>query len=134
ATSGRTANIFNLGCGPAREVQEFLANHDVADQAQFRLLDFNEETLNHAGTRLQELKRRNNRRTPVKLVRQSVHFFLKEAGKPTAGQESYDLIYCSGLYDYLSDRVCKTLNGYLYDLLRPGGALIVTNFDPTNPI
>ena len=67
------------------------------------------------------------------MVKKSVYSFLKDAGKPVSG-ERYDLIYCSGLYDYLNDEVCETLNSYLYERLSPGGALIVTNFDPYNPI
>jgi hypothetical protein len=30
--------------------------------------------------------------------------------------------------------VCKHLNTYLYDQLLPDGMLVVTNFDPSNPI
>ena len=131
---GRVANIFSLGCGPAVEVQTFLAEHALSDRAQFRLLDFNEETLRHTAHRMEDLKRRYNRKTPINLVKKTVHHLLKEAGKPRAGDPGYDLIYCSGLYDYLSDRVCKALNTYLYDQLLPGGELIITNFDPSNPI
>jgi extracellular factor (EF) 3-hydroxypalmitic acid methyl ester biosynthesis protein len=128
------ANIFSLGCGPAVEVQTFLAEHALSDRAQFRLLDFNEETLRHTAHRMEDLKRRYNRKTPINLVKKTVHLLLKEASKPRAGEPGYDLIYCSGLYDYLSDRVCKALNTYLYEQLLPGGALIITNFDPSNPI
>ncbi len=131
---GRPAKFFSLGCGPAREVESFLTGHLLSDRAQFQLLDFNEETLKRTGEKMAEACRKYQRRTLVKLVRKSVHTLIKEAGKPTSRQEGFDLIYCSGLYDYLSDRVCKTLNTYLYDQLLPGGALIVTNFDPYNPI
>jgi hypothetical protein len=63
-----------------------------------------------------------------------VHSLIKDVGKPAHAENGYDLIYSSGLYDYLNDRVCQALNTHLYAQLRPGGVLIVTNFDPINPI
>ena len=39
--------VLNMGCGPAREIQEFLAETPLCDEAQFTLLDFNEETVRH---------------------------------------------------------------------------------------
>ena len=44
------------------------------------------------------------------------------------------MLYSSGLYDYLNDRMCTALNTQLFGLLRPGGMLVVTNFTPSNPI
>jgi len=134
STLGRCASIFSLGCGPAREVQNFMAEHPMSDRTQFSLLDFNEETLRHTSQCMEDVKRRYHRRTRIKLIKKTVHYLLKASGKPGPADQGYDLIYCSGLYDYLSDRVCKALNTYLYDQLLPGGLLIVTNFDPSNPI
>lgn len=134
ASLGRPASFFSLGCGPAREVEFFLTEHSLSDRTQFQLLDFNQETLERTGGKLAAVCQKHHRRTPVHLVRKSVHTLIKEAGKPISRQPGFDLIYCSGLYDYLSDRVCKTLNTHLYDQLLPGGTLIVTNFDPYNPI
>ncbi len=47
---------------------------------------------------------------------------------------SYDLVYCAGLFDYLSDRVCKKMMEIFYELVAPGGLLIATNVDAKNPI
>jgi extracellular factor (EF) 3-hydroxypalmitic acid methyl ester biosynthesis protein len=134
ASQGRTANIYSIACGPAREAQNFVAEHPLADHTRFDLLDFNAETLEYAGARMDEARRKNCRRTSIKLVRKSVHNLLKEIGKPLAQQQGYDLIYCSGLYDYLNDRVIKALNTYLYDQLAPGGLLTVGNFAPNTPV
>jgi extracellular factor (EF) 3-hydroxypalmitic acid methyl ester biosynthesis protein len=43
ARLGRSANIYNVACGPAREVEIFLAEHALSDRAEIRLLDFNQE-------------------------------------------------------------------------------------------
>ncbi len=131
---GRTAKIYCIACGPAWEAQNFLAQSPLADHAEFRLLDFNEETLEHAGKKMDELRRKHNRRTSIKLVKNSVQNLLRDKGKAGSEKTRYDLIYCSGLYDYLNDRVIKALNTYLYDQLLPGGLLVVGNFAPCMPV
>lgn len=40
----------------------------------------------------------------------------------------HDLVWCSGLFDYLSDRAAILLLRRLYDALAPGGVLAVGNF------
>ena len=57
ARAGKTARILNVGCGPAQEVQDFLQETQLSNQADFMLIDFNEETLLHAGQKLVEAKR-----------------------------------------------------------------------------
>jgi len=132
ALRGQPAKIFAIACGPAWEAVNFIAEHPLADQAEFHLLDFNEETLRYTAAKVEEVKRRHNRKTPVKFIKNSVQNLLRAGGKKS-GQPEYDLIYCSGLYDYLSDNVCKALNTHLYDLLKPGGLLVVGNFAPWTP-
>jgi extracellular factor (EF) 3-hydroxypalmitic acid methyl ester biosynthesis protein len=134
ARLGRTLRVLNLGCGPAKEVQNFLTDHQVSEQAQFELIDFDEETLMHTGQVLDRIKSKHQRRTPVKLVRKSVHQILKQVGKPRQESQEYDFIYCAGLFDYLSNRTCKSLLNYFYDFLAPGGLLVATNVEGQNPI
>jgi extracellular factor (EF) 3-hydroxypalmitic acid methyl ester biosynthesis protein len=134
ARANRTANIYSIACGPAREVENFLAEQPLANQAQFRLLDFNEETLEYTTNRLTDVKRRHDRTAELNFVRNSVQNLLRSNSKPGPQEPGYDLIYCSGLYDYLNDRVCKALNAYLYDRLLPGGLLVVGNFAPNTPV
>lgn len=132
--SGGTANIFCIACGPAWEAQNFLAESALSDRARFNLLDFNEETLQFAGNKMEEAKKKYNRRTSIELVKNSVQNLLRAGSKGKSNNAEYDLIYCSGLYDYLNDRVIKALNSYLYDQLAPGGLLVVGNFAPCTPV
>jgi len=129
----KTARVFSLGCGPAREVESFLADA-LAEQCEFWLLDFNEETLSYVSQHVGEAKRRHGRSTPVHTIKKSVQQLLRESEKARAENAGFQVIYSSGLYDYLTDRICKHLNSYLYDRLAPGGVLIISNFDPSNPI
>ncbi len=135
AAGGRRLKVFNLGCGPAREIQDFISQHEISDETDFTLLDFNDETLDYAGRTLEELKLKHGRRTSVDTMKKSVHQLLKDASrpKPSSGLGSYDLVYCAGLFDYLSDRICRRLMNIFYDLLAPGGLLVATNVDSSNP-
>ncbi|HEX7861062.1 MAG TPA: class I SAM-dependent methyltransferase [Verrucomicrobiae bacterium] len=132
---GRRAKIFNLGCGPAKEIQDFMRQHDISDRATFTLLDFNDETIEHASGLLKDVRTTTRRETELNFYKKSVHQILKEAVRP--GSEmmpgTYDLVYCAGLFDYMSDRICKRLMNIFYDLLAPGGLLIATNVDASKP-
>ncbi len=136
ALQGRKALIFNLGCGPAREVRDFLREDELCEKARLILVDFNEETLINAGGILEKTKKENNRSTEIELVKKSVHQVLKESLKGFGSNPDgkFDFIYCAGLFDYLSDRICKRLMTIFYQSLTPGGIVVATNVDPSNPI
>src|SRR5207249_2678225 len=82
ARSGRSAKIFNLGCGPAKEIQDFIAESELSGRAQLTLLDFNDETLAYTQRVLNDIIQRHCRSTTVHLVKRSVVQLLKEAAKP----------------------------------------------------
>jgi extracellular factor (EF) 3-hydroxypalmitic acid methyl ester biosynthesis protein len=129
-----SARVLSIGYGPAREVQNFLA-HPASNQTEFVLLDFNDETLRHTRGRIETLSEGSARARSVEYVKKSAHYLLREDAQVSSRSgEGYDLIYSSGLYDYLNDRMCIALNTQLFGLLRPGGMLVVTNFTPSNPI
>ncbi len=132
---GRRLKVLNLGCGSAHEIQRFLANDAISDQCDFTLLDFNEETTEYANQILSDLKDKHGRNTQIKILQRSVHQLLKQASRGAGGLEleSYDLVYCAGLFDYLSQKICKKLVNVFTKLLRQHGICIVTNVASTNP-
>jgi len=131
----RPVRVLNLGCGPAREVQEFIAANNLCEGVQLTLLDFNEETIQHTGVVLEECKRRHGRRVPIQLQKKSVQAILKERSRLVTGsaEKKYDLLYCAGLFDYLPDRTCKQLMNVFYDWLVPGGLMSITNVNDCKP-
>jgi extracellular factor (EF) 3-hydroxypalmitic acid methyl ester biosynthesis protein len=126
--------VFNLACGPAVEVQRFLRECEEADLAEIDLLDFNSETLEYTRERIQEARMAGGRETPVRYFQRSVHQLLRAA---TQGGEDeftgYDVVYCAGLFDYLSQRVCKRLVELFCTMAKPGGLVVVTNVAASNP-
>jgi extracellular factor (EF) 3-hydroxypalmitic acid methyl ester biosynthesis protein len=137
ATNGRRTNILNLGCGPAREVEEFLVAEELSDLTSFTLFDFNDETIEYTQRLLMRARTTAGRVTPVNFVKRSVHQLIRQSVPGRENQdlagESYDVVYCAGLFDYLSQRVCARLVEVFYRLLRPGGLLVVTNVSTANP-
>ncbi len=133
--AGRSARILSLGCGPAWEVQEFLAESELSNSAHFTLLDFSEETLRHTGAVLGQRKQENRRATSINLEKKSVQQLLKDvvSAVAIAKDKTYDFIYCAGLLDYLPDRTSKRLMTLLYQWLSPNGLLVTTNVTPISP-
>jgi len=125
---GRRARVFNLGCGPAEEVRRFLVEQPVSRASSFTLVDFNEETIARVQERLHQLARQHRPSAELHFVRKSVQQILKEAARSaTAAGGEYDLLYCAGLFDYLADPICQRLMDIFYEMLAPGGLILVTN-------
>lgn len=133
--AGRKTNILNLGCGPAHEMQRFLANEEISDMCALTLLDFNEETVDFTRGKLTDIRAQSGRVTPITLLERSVQHMLKQHSRADEelNWESFDVVYCAGLFDYLSQRVCKRLTEVFARLLRPGGLLVLTNVSTDNP-
>jgi extracellular factor (EF) 3-hydroxypalmitic acid methyl ester biosynthesis protein len=132
----RPARIFNLGCGPAIEVQDLLAGDLPIPVPQFTMVDFNDETLQHAREVFRQVGARSGKTLSFEFQKRSVHSILKEFGRVVelSAERRFDLLYCAGLFDYLPDSVCQRLLEVLYSWLAPGGLLVATNVDPSNPI
>ena len=137
SADGRAMRALSLGCGPAVEVQHFMAHGSLASKASFELLDFNDETLQHARQAVLAASRQHGVPCPtLRLTRKSVHQIVKEAARSNQGQSGplYDFVYCAGLFDYLTDQVCRRLMDVMYNWLAPGGLLVATNVAPSNPL
>ncbi len=61
---------------------------------------------------------------------QTFHASARELLGGRIEMESFDLIYSSGLCDYLNDTMCQRLAAELFERLNPGGILLLTNFVP----
>jgi extracellular factor (EF) 3-hydroxypalmitic acid methyl ester biosynthesis protein len=131
--TGKSARILNIGCGPAREVQDFLKETHLSNRADFVLVDFNEETLLHASGKLAEAKHQFSRDMSVRTRQISVYELLKRTRQNEAGAEKFDLIYCAGLFDYLAPDTCRALIGLWYESLSPGGLILIANMNDTKP-
>jgi extracellular factor (EF) 3-hydroxypalmitic acid methyl ester biosynthesis protein len=134
----RKFTVLNIGCGPARETERFMREDALCEYAEFTMLDFNDETLAYAKSRLTAAARESGRKCPIEFMHKSVHDLLKESSRTqkvnAVVERRWDLVFCAGLFDYLSDRICKKLLQLFYEWTQPGGQTAVTNVHSRNPI
>lgn len=128
-TGSEPCVIANLGCGPAREVVEFLAQDPLAARpSRFFLVDQDGAALCHAGQHLAQAvcSGPSDGAARIEMRHLSVLRLLREI-EPAELLPPADLIYSAGLLDYFSDRTCRILTRRLYAALRPGGHLLLGN-------
>ena len=75
---------------------------------------------------------KHGRTAQVDYVNMSVRVMLGEPSFRT-DPGNFHFIYSMGLFDYLSTPIAKAIINKLYQLLKPGGELIVGNFHLSNP-
>jgi len=109
--------ILSLACGHLREAElsEALQSKQVS---KFLALDQDRKSL--------EVVRNSYSDLGIKALNVSVRDMLGGAMK----LETCDLIYSAGLYDYLETKAARKLTCVLFDMLAPGGILLLTNFLP----
>ena len=109
--------ILSIACGHLRELHRSKAMNEGRIR-QFRALDQDARSLQHIANQFAE--------KGVETSLTSVRSILAEK----ATFRDLDLVYAAGLYDYLSDRVAARLTRLMFDMLVPGGRLLVANFTP----
>jgi extracellular factor (EF) 3-hydroxypalmitic acid methyl ester biosynthesis protein len=132
---GRQVRVLNVGCGPAVEIQRFIERHPNPSDIAFTLVDFSAETLDYTRDRLQGAAKLAGKAVSTAFVHESVHDLLKRAVRPMPAdsEELFDVVYCAGLFDYLSDKVCARLLQYFVQRTCSGGNVLVTNVHSSNP-
>jgi extracellular factor (EF) 3-hydroxypalmitic acid methyl ester biosynthesis protein len=109
--------ILSIACGHLRETR--LSQAVLGGRiGEFLALDQDEESLTEV--------RRTYPGKGLQTIKQSVRSIVAE----TARFDNLDLVYATGLYDYLSDRLASRLTRLMFDMLAPGGRLLVANFGP----
>ena len=133
---GQKIRVLNVACGPALEVQRFLKDSPSANNYEFTLLDFSDVTLNYTKQQLDAIILERKLTTKITYVQESVHQLLKRSANRRLSSEidgAYDFVYCAGLFDYLSDKVCTRLMEYFSEKVKSNGRVLVTNVHSENP-
>ena len=155
-------NVLSLAAGPAQEIKELL---DVYrdDSFRFLALDHDMDTLKTYDVSDRDPRFKYALANAFQIIagnyltarprkyaekfchpRKDFHGFRLVLGPlkyemKYLERESFDLIYSSGLFDYIrtspldDSKGTVALTKNLFDLLRPGGSLIVGNFSHDNP-
>lgn len=119
----KNIRILNLASGPAREIKELFDSTPkyLFSNVTFDCLDNCKEALEFAGNLLTSVPNVNYFQKNV--IRLALKKNIKEVMPDT-----YDLIYSTGLFDYLDERIGTRLAKNLYELLNNGGILAISNY------
>ena len=131
---GRPREIASLGCGPAREIVEYLGRGAPARPVRFTLIDQDHDALSHAYEAIHpHISKLGGQATANYLHLSFGQLFRSpELVDRIAPQH---LIYSAGVADYLPVRQAQLLIAGLYNKLAPGGTLVVGNMKaPTDNV
>lgn len=132
AMSERRVRVLSVACGPAAELTDVVRTPEDARRFEFVLLDQDPTALAEAAASAAATTKRLGQGMMVQTVQESVRTML-HAGDLSAAWGRFDIVYTMGLFDYLQPPVARVVLSKLYDLLLPGGELIVGNFHMKNP-
>jgi len=119
---GKNIRIMNLASGSAREIEELLSedSDNAFKNVLFDCYDFDVKAIAYARQLMGE--------------NQNVNFFQKNALRIALTKDikqqisvNYDLIYSTGLLDYLDERVAISLVRNLRNLLKNNGMMVISN-------
>lgn len=132
-TNNPQAKIMSLGCGPAREFLELLKDETVPKTFTFVCLDLEEEALNYIKKEVAIIMKEKPGIYPaIYYENKNIAFLLRDRDNGFFLKENYDLIYASGVFDYLKDDSAKKILKGMYRLLKKGGQIIICNADKNN--
>lgn len=126
--------ITSVACGPAEELSRFLTQIPQGFDRAIKLvcIDHEPKALEHAQSKLKNIAAKKKQVSLSFLAEDAVLGVIRNKifTKEIAGSS---IISCAGLFDYLSDRVSTKLIESLYELVQPGGYLIIGNVSDSNP-
>ena len=124
--------VLSVACGPAFEMNDTIISVEDAKLFQFTLLDQDQSALAEAKHVVNSLEEKLQVNIAAEYLNGSVRTMLNTPQlKSKWGQ--FDFIYSMGLFDYLTPPVARAILSKLYQLLEPGGKMIIGNFHKNNP-
>lgn len=128
----RKLKILSVACGPAFEIQDIVATKEDAENLHFSLLDQDEQALLEASQLVRTVEQTVGTELSVDFIKESVRTMLVTTElRERWGR--FNFIYSMGLFDYLTAPVATAVLRKLYQLLMPGGEMIIGNFHSENP-
>ncbi|RME25085.1 MAG: class I SAM-dependent methyltransferase [Deltaproteobacteria bacterium] len=124
--------VLSVACGPAWEVGDIVKAPEDAARYEFTLLDQDPLALEEAEAECKRVAKKIGRPVNFRTVRQSVRTMLASPEfKDQIGL--HDMVYAMGLFDYLTGPVAPLVLQKMYELVTPGGVLLIGNYHPRNP-
>jgi hypothetical protein len=61
---------------------------------------------------------------------ETIHASVRQLLARKISLGTFDFVYAAGLYDYLNENTAQVLSARLFEMVRPGGQLLIPNFTP----
>jgi len=122
-----STRVLCLASGPASEVFDAYQQLEDRGRLQTTLMDIDLQALAF----VDDQRSRRKLSGVMSLVNENlIALFL---GRGRTRLEQQDFIYSLGLTDYLNDKLVGKLLAYAYEILAPGGKILLGNMHPANP-
>jgi len=123
----QSLRILNIACGASRDLRELFAENTfkLSGKTTFTLIDKSEEALVFSKEKLTD----HPDGTEFIFYAHSVYDYLKEPGKYNKLLSGQDIVYSIGLADYIPEDALRKQISFFFDLLNPGGQLIIAHKD-----
>lgn len=129
--AGERAHIASIGCGAAREIYSLLSKKpELGNFLDITLFDQESKALEVCEKTLLPFSRSTGAK--FSFIGDPIQSLMKEKNLGNSLGKK-DLVYSIGLYDYLDDSTFVGLSAALYDIVNPGGRLVVGNIASHNP-
>jgi extracellular factor (EF) 3-hydroxypalmitic acid methyl ester biosynthesis protein len=124
--------FFSVAAGPAWELQDLYQTPEDAARFHCALLDQDPHALAAARENVARIEQQRNVRLRVDWHQDSVRTMLRTRDLGSRfGRHHF--VYSMGLFDYLTPPVARAVLERMYELLLPGGTLLVGNYHAQNP-
>lgn len=129
---GEQVRFMSLACGPAWELRDVFRGPEDLASLRCVLLDQDPHALAHAQRTVRRLEAELGGTLDVAYHTDSVRTMIGKASVAERLGRSH-FLYSMGLFDYLTPPVARAVLKRMYELLEPGGSLVVGNYHVDNP-
>jgi extracellular factor (EF) 3-hydroxypalmitic acid methyl ester biosynthesis protein len=132
AAGGGRFHVLSLAAGPASELEEIIRDAADAERFDVTLLDQDPFALDLARETVRRVEAARGLRLSVRYLQDSVRTMIRtrDLGR-VLGRHHF--VYSMGLFDYLSTPVARAVLAKTWDVVRPGGTLLIGNFHASTP-
>lgn len=122
----QSAKIASVGCGSARELIELAEEGKINKPLVFTCVDFESHALNYIESQLLKIEADKKRFLEMRYYQFDIREVVRKQDMLAIVGEQ-DVVYASGLFDYLGDYLAKKILSVLFSLVRSSGLLIIVN-------
>ena len=122
--------ILSIGSGSARELIELLKEKKINQKVKFYCLDFEAQAIEYIKNDLSKVSY-DKSKVVIDFIKTDLINLVKNNNKKF-DLSSMNLIYISGVFDYLSERLCTRITSRVFSWLNAKGVLIIANMSLEN--